>query len=175
MKYAITGHTQGIGKSLFDRLIPNCIGFSKSTGYDITLKENREIIISKSLDCDVFINNAYSGICQVDLLYELYGHWKNLDKIIVNIGSETTCGIKRHPHLYTAHKVALDKSSEQLSHLNNNCRVINIRFGWVGTQRVLENYKPSSYIEVDDAAKYIIEQTHWATKYRVTDCLIRPT
>jgi hypothetical protein len=138
------------------------------------MKQNRESIISDSVDCDVFINNAYSDINQVNLLYELYEVWKDSDKIIVNIGSETTCGIKNHPHIYTAHKIALDKASEQLSHLDNKCRVINIRFGWVGTQRVLDNYNPKSYIELDDATKYILEQVNWSLKYRVTDCLLRP-
>jgi NAD(P)-dependent dehydrogenase (short-subunit alcohol dehydrogenase family) len=174
MKYAITGHTAGIGLSLYRLLKPNCIGFSRTTGHNINMKQNRESIISDSVDCDVFINNAYSDINQVNLLYELYEIWKDSDKIIVNIGSETTCGIKNHPHIYTAHKIALDKASEQLSHLDNKCRVINIKFGWVGTPRVLAKFNPKSYIDVDDAAKYILEQIIWSTKYRVTECLVRP-
>lgn len=39
MKYAITGHTYGIGEGLYNRLMNNSIGFSKSTGYDITKKK----------------------------------------------------------------------------------------------------------------------------------------
>jgi short-subunit dehydrogenase len=174
MKYAITGHTQGIGLALSNLLTPNYIGFSRSNGYDITIKENRETIIQQSADCDVFINNAYADFNQVNLLYELYDNWKDSVKIIVNIGSETTCGIKNHSHIYTAHKISLDKASEQLSHLDNRCGVINIRFGWVGTSRVLTKFNPKSYIDVDDAAKYITEQINWAIKYRVTECLIRP-
>ena len=174
MRYAITGHTAGIGLALYNKVQPNCIGFAKSIGYDITVKEDRTKIIENSMDCDVFINNASSGIGQVYLLYELYEQWQHLDKIIVNISSDTTCGIKNYMHIYSAYKIALDKASEQLSHLNNKCKVINIRFGWVGTQRVLDNYKPKSYIELDDATKYIIEQVNWSLKYRVTDCLLRP-
>ena len=108
------------------------------------------------------------------MLYELYDSWKDSNKIIVNIGSETTCGIKKHPHVYTAHKVALDKASEQLSHLNSKCKVLNIRFGWVGTARILNNYNPASYIEVEDAVTYIIEQINWSSKYRITESLLRP-
>lgn len=37
MKYAVTGHTLGIGKAIYEELSPNCIGFSKSTGYDIII------------------------------------------------------------------------------------------------------------------------------------------
>ena len=174
MKYAISGHTAGIGAALFNTIQPNCIGFSNSTGYDITVKDARTKIIENSMNSDVFINNAFSGIAQVYLLYELYEQWKNLDKIIVNISSDTTCGIKNHMHIYSAYKMALDKASEQLSHLNNKCKVINIRFGWVGTQKILDNYKPKSYIELEDATKYILEQVNWSLKYRVTDCLLRP-
>ena len=58
MKIAITGHTQGIGKCAFKRLSPNIIGFSKSTGYDITKFNDRKRIIEESKDCDIFINNA---------------------------------------------------------------------------------------------------------------------
>jgi hypothetical protein len=42
---AITGHTKGIGKCVFDRLSPNIIGFSKSTGY-ITEEQAVDIILS---------------------------------------------------------------------------------------------------------------------------------
>jgi hypothetical protein len=174
MKYAITGHTQGIGLALANLLTPNYIGFSRSNGHDIMIKENRENIIQQSIDCEVFINNAYADFNQVTLLYELFEVWRGSKKIIVNIGSATTCGIKNFPHIYTAHKIALDKASEQLSHLDDPCRVINIKFGWVGTQRVLRDFNPESYIEVNDAAKYIIEHINWADKYRVTECLIRP-
>lgn len=174
MNYAITGHTEGIGLSLAKLVNPNYIGFSRSTGHDITVKEIRKSIILQSADCDVFVNNAYADFNQVNLLYELFDYWKGSNKIIVNIGSATTCGIKTFPHIYTAHKIALDKASEQLSHLNDPCKVINIKFGWVGTQRVLSNYKPESYIDVDDAAKYIIEQINWAIKYRVNECLMQP-
>ena len=174
IKYAVTGHTHGIGKQLFERVSPNVIGFSRSTGYNITEKECRKHIITLSQECDVFVNNAYDEFGQVLMLYELYDSWKDSNKIIVNIGSETTCGIKKHPHKYTAHKAALDKASEQLSHLNSNCKVINVRFGWVGTERILTNYSPASYIEVDDAVSYILEQIKWSSKYRVTESLLRP-
>jgi hypothetical protein len=35
MKTAMTGHTSGIGLSLFEKLSPNVKGFSRGTGYDI--------------------------------------------------------------------------------------------------------------------------------------------
>jgi NAD(P)-dependent dehydrogenase (short-subunit alcohol dehydrogenase family) len=174
MKYAITGHTRGIGHGLFKKLSPDAIGFSKSTGYNILIEESRNKIIQYSKDCDVFINNAYSEDGQLKLLYELFDSWKNEKKIIINIGSETTCGIKKHAHPYAAYKAALDKSSEQLSHLNLPCKVVNIKFGWVGTNRVITNYNPASYISIDDACDIIIDTISWSQKHRVTEILVRP-
>ena len=83
MKYAVTGHTQGLGKGIFDRLSPNCLGFSKSTGYDITNRSDRYKIIDEGKDCDVFINNATQDLGQTQLLIELFYTWKDLDKTII--------------------------------------------------------------------------------------------
>jgi NAD(P)-dependent dehydrogenase (short-subunit alcohol dehydrogenase family) len=166
MKYAITGHTDGLGRAISTKV--DHIGFSKSTGYDITNIEHRKNIIDQSINSDVFINNAYAEYAQTDLLYELYNEWKCLNKIIVNIGSNTTDGIKSYPHKYTAHKASLDKASEQLSNLKNNCRVILIKFGWIGTDRVIRDYQPTQYINTNDAAEMIINCVNISKKYNLT-------
>jgi NAD(P)-dependent dehydrogenase (short-subunit alcohol dehydrogenase family) len=174
MKYAITGHTRGIGQGLFKKLSPDAIGFSKSTGYNILIEESRNKIIQYSKDCDVFINNAYSEDGQLKLLYELFDFWENENKIIINIGSEASCGIRRFSHPYAAHKAALDKASEQLSHLNKPCRVVNIKFGWVGTRSILTRHNPQSYIKLDDACDIILDSIELSRKYRLTELLVRP-
>ena len=58
MKIAITGHSKGIGKACFDVLSKDheVIGFSRSNGFNIN--QPRKIFIA-SINCDVFINNAY--------------------------------------------------------------------------------------------------------------------
>ena len=85
MKYAVTGHTQGIGKGIFDRLSTNCLGFSKSTGYDITKKVDRLSIIKQIKDCDVFINNATDSMGQTLMLIDLFYEWKDLEKTIIKV------------------------------------------------------------------------------------------
>jgi short-subunit dehydrogenase len=85
MKYAITGHTRGIGKRAFERLTPNVIGFSKSTGYDITNFADRRRIIDESSNCDIFINNATEGFGQTLLFLELLEAWKDTDKTIIKL------------------------------------------------------------------------------------------
>jgi short-subunit dehydrogenase involved in D-alanine esterification of teichoic acids len=90
MKVAITGHTSGIGLSLYNKFIENnieIIGFSKSTGYDIGSKPSRQHILEQSKDFDVFINNAYHSTGQKDLLTEMLESWQNTNKSIINISS----------------------------------------------------------------------------------------
>ena len=60
MKIAITGHTSGIGKALYDIYSEEneVLGFSRSNAYDIKYDISIEKIVQGSLDCDVFINNA---------------------------------------------------------------------------------------------------------------------
>lgn len=136
MKIALTGHTSGIGKAIYNRYNPNVIGFSRANGYDISNADHRKQIRDISKDCDIFINNAYSDFAQVDMLYLMYEAWANTNKLIINISSNSGDGIKNKAHLYAVAKTALDKSSEQLSRLNNACKIVNLRPGYVDTPRV---------------------------------------
>jgi hypothetical protein len=92
MKIAITGHTRGIGKSLADKFKENgheVIGFSISTGFDIGDPIAIQEILDFSLDCDIFINNAYHPTGQTILLKEIINAWEGTDKIIINICSKS--------------------------------------------------------------------------------------
>ena len=60
MKVAITGHTKGIGRAIADLYYTDeVVGFSRSNGYDISVEESISRIITESLECDIFVNNAY--------------------------------------------------------------------------------------------------------------------
>jgi len=176
MKFAITGHTQGLGAAIVNQLSygHSIVGFSKSTGYDISNAADRKLIIEHSLDCHVFVNNAHAGYAQTELLYELWDTWKKQDKLIVNIGSNTTDSIKPFPHKYVAEKIALEKASEQLANLNMPCKVSLYKFGWIGTERVLKNYNPDNYILVNDAAEIIIQTLLITHNYKLTNITILP-
>jgi hypothetical protein len=175
MNIAITGHTNGLGKAIVN-LVGNdkVVGFSTSTGYDITDPLSRQCIIDKSIHCDVFINNAHDGYAQTQLLYELWDRWAELDKIIINIGSNTTDGIKRHPHEYSAQKASLEKANEQLANMNKPCKVTMFRFGYIGTERILSMVNPSSFINTNDAAQFIIDSVNMTRSYRLTSMTILP-
>ena len=161
MKIAITGHTQGIGKCAFERLSPNIIGFSKSTGYDITKFNDRKRIIEESKDCDIFINNANAGFGQTLLFLELFEEWRNTDKTIINVGSriaETPILPETYQHLikYQAEKLILKEMSKRVV---GTCKVKYRWFAYVGTESILKKYPhftEKDYITEDQAVDIIL-------------------
>ena len=161
MKYAITGHTQGIGLGLYNRLSPSAIGFSRSTGYDINNKEDRRRIIRESKDCDVFINSAGSNFAQTYLLIELFNAWKDTNKTIINIGSrvaEIKLPASRLELLeYQAQKLILKNMVNELQ--GYSCNVTYKWFAYVGTERILKKYPhftSADYISIDSAVDIIL-------------------
>ena len=58
MKIGITGHTKGIGKKISDYFLKNnheVIGFSRSSGYDISKESDRKRIIAQINFLDIFL------------------------------------------------------------------------------------------------------------------------
>ena len=76
MKIAITGHSRGIGKALYEELSTNheVEGFSRSNGYDITTQQT--LIARTVKKYDVFVNNAWQGYAQLELLTAMFNTWK---------------------------------------------------------------------------------------------------
>lgn len=73
MKIVITGHTRGLGKSIYEHFTNQgheVIGLSSSNGFRLpgAIKEVTEI----AQGCDIFFNNAYAGSAQITLLKELF-------------------------------------------------------------------------------------------------------
>jgi hypothetical protein len=163
-KIAITGHTKGIGARLYQHLSPNSIGFSKSTGYDITNPMDRARIVQESKDCDIFINNARSEFSQTSMLLDMYRIWYNdTSKTIINVGSivaeKKIVPSARHDLLdYQAQKYSLKQTSQQLSEISK-CKIIYKWFGYVGTEKILAkypNFTPDQYITEDQAVDIIL-------------------
>lgn len=132
MKVAITGHTKGIGKSIYDILSKNheVSGFSRSNGYDIS--KFYEVIVNNCLNYDVFINNAYCHNYQLLIFNKLLDAWKyNGDKTIINIGSRAMYTQFTEAYSpYALHKRQLHDAS--IKHVfsgkadERRCRVITI-------------------------------------------------
>ncbi len=164
MKYAVTGHTQGIGKAIYEKLSPNCLGFCSSTGYDINRKQDRIKIIDAARDCDIFINNATSALGQTLLLTDLFYEWKDTDKTIINVGSRVA---EYEEPLwqwnllsYQAEKLILKQMANMLVGAGK-CNIVYRWFGYVGTEKILKKYPhftyPENYISVDEAVNIILE------------------
>ena len=93
MKILTTGGNRGLGMALVKDLGAESI--SRETGFDIT--KDTDAIITKSLEYDVFINNAFDGPPQEPhanfgqslLLIKMFDAWKvnNKKGFIFNIGS----------------------------------------------------------------------------------------
>ena len=87
MKVAITGHTSGLGKGLYDHFLNQgheVFGLSRSNGFDIS--DNFKQVVDICSECDLFINNAYCGDSQSKLILSL----KNKVKKIIVCGSSVS-------------------------------------------------------------------------------------
>lgn len=146
MKIAITGHTRGIGAAIAGRFEKehDIVGFSKSTGYDLSDHKVIKQVVEEAQDCDIFVNNAYYGDAQTKLLYKMYEKWQHTPKLIINIGavsSDTHTNFTRVGYVkfwtdYTSYKKQLDFASLQLSDMRKNndmCKVTMLKGGFVKT------------------------------------------
>lgn len=144
-KIAITGHTKGIGNGIFSKFkhMYSVQGFSRSNGYDIANDEILKQIVNQTLDCEVFINNAYCYDQQTKLA-ELwsYAH-RNKDHVIINISSLAADPIFKIPEKipelssYAKEKLNLNEKTFEICDQAYKCKAISILLGIVETD--LEN------------------------------------
>ena len=142
MKYYITGKRRGLGKAL-------------SETYDTV--ETME-------ECDVFINCKHDGFKQVELLYQA----AELNKRIINIGSNSPDETKRVKHIYAVEKLALDKANHQLFYQGVNTTIV--RFGYFDSPRV-------AHIDANKMSiNYCVEIIDWVLKqpHRVKEITVCP-
>lgn len=177
-KIAITGHTSGIGKGLFDHFTNlgcEVNGFSLDTGFDISLHNHVEQIIELTSTSDLFFNNAYSGYAQVELMKAWQNsHWDKEHFIIStsSMAAEPLADIPANfPWLtpYSEEKYAINKASWEINHTGSKCKSIVIMPGVCQTnfynpydtvdQNGLELYnrimKTNSIITVNDLVKTV--------------------
>jgi hypothetical protein len=146
MKIAITGHTSGLGRYIFENL--NCDGFSRSNGYDIS--KNFYDVTKTIKDYDVFINNANVENFQYLLCKEVWEHWKlNPDKKIINIGSRAKTFIKSE---YGLNKKILSDFTTY-ANFNGKCKVSCLEPGYIDENNL-------SYKDVFEVLKFIIEKNY---------------
>jgi len=132
-KFYITGTRRGLGESL-------------SKKYNT---------VDNLQDCDVFINCKHDGFEQVNLLYQA----AELNKRIINIGSNSPDETKRVKHIYAVEKSALDKANHQLFYQGINTTIV--RFGYFDSPRVAHIDKKKMSIEYCvSIIDWILNQPH---------------
>ena len=120
MRILTTGGNRGLGLDLVKNLGAESI--SRASGYDIT--KDLDKIIQKSLDYDVFVNNAFDGppqeshanFAQTVLLLKMFDAWKQQNKggFIFNIGSIASDDVVAPEPMWETYRVS-KKSLESAS------------------------------------------------------------
>ena len=166
----VTGHTDGIGEALHKKF--GGLGFSRSNGYDLREKKDREKMYAQLDMCSVFINNAFPYgddntkadymWTQTQILYDVYEKI-NKESLIINIGSNTVDENQRRIWPYQSAKAGLHKACKQLQYIKGGPKVCSIRLGFCETKKILKKYKPSSYVTLDkiyECINYIIKSSN---------------
>lgn len=158
MRIAITGHSKGIGKALFNKLSEQheVDGFSRSNGFDIT---DPNLIIRAVKKHDVFVNNAHQDIAQVTILNMLWEKWKyDETKTIVNMVSMSKYpGLSGNETGYSAHKAALFHQAFLLMFADRErkCRMINVNPGYVETDMTAHVQGKTNMLSPEECAEPI--------------------
>lgn len=94
MKIVITGSTSPMGKAVYEHYSKDheCLGVSRSTGYDLTKTEDQDRLVSEALARDIFLNIAHVDAVQSTLLMKLKQRWSPEAplKKVITIGSLAT-------------------------------------------------------------------------------------
>lgn len=154
MKVAVTGHTSGIGKGIFEYfqgLGYECLGFSRSNGYNI---KNHQAIVKQSDGVDIFVNNAYNNFdnAQLILLKSIYETYPNT--YIINISSRITEYESSNPYiqLYSHTKQLQDEFCKGKQNISN------LKIGMVDTPRMINYNSPKMQVsDVVDMVKFVLD------------------
>jgi hypothetical protein len=164
MKVAITGHTSGIGKAVYEHFQSKgweVVGMSRTNGYHII--DDQEKIIEQAADCDLFINNANDRDGQLSLLKALY---KKVPKIIT-MGSISTEFPEIFPKAHLQLKNQLHEFSKNVSLLDrdNVAKTLLIMISFaertynLPSERIDSDYT-ISYKEITNVIDFWLENTN---------------
>lgn len=158
---AITGHSKGLGKVLFDKYVKQgqqVEGFSRSNQYDLQVPYVRSEVVKKIQTFDVVINNA-PGIFQRDLFTEILS--TRFAGVIVNVSSLASRFGPSHSGLYASDKAALDSLTYSHQHFGPRWpAALLVRPSYFTGERSAN--KPGPHIDVHHVADQIIHAVELA-------------
>ncbi len=162
-RIAVTGHTSGIGKEIFEYCQFNgwdVRGYSRSNGYNIAENSGNEIINALlRWDADIVFNNAWYPLVQNKILKILHTQWKERDdKCIISTGSASAYQPfdKENTSQYETDKQNLRNyaiTAGMLWPWDNKCRVHNVSLGWTKSKLAGND---NSFINTYEAALILI-------------------
>ena len=138
MRIVITGTTSGLGKALRDRFGSHDVIALDRPDYDLDVNLDAYV----RTDFDAYINNAYSGFKQTELLYKLFEANKDRDCKIINIGSVCADRVYDKVYPYAIHKKSLADACLQLQQIDSQCRITHLRLGRMDTPMVSHRTGP---------------------------------
>jgi hypothetical protein len=152
MKIAITGHTSGLGLSIYNHFNQKpefaVRGISRATGFDLTTDADEVIQLIKSNNFDYFFNNAYVDGVQSKLLRELSEH-----TCVISSGSMAADAAQVKHEPYYVNKFDLECTHRSIKR-NNKLPMLLLKMGY------LENYvgrEPISYATIVSAIDFWIQ------------------
>tara|TARA_R110002126_G_scaffold71853_1_gene179802 strand:+ start:2030 stop:2659 length:630 start_codon:yes stop_codon:yes gene_type:complete len=165
MKIAITGHSRGIGKAVYEKLQERegyeFRGYSRSNGYDIGVNYQKVIDEIIEWDADVVFNNAWSwqNNAQNLIVKQLHEAWADVEKVIISTGSSSGYYGHNPSESYASNKIELMNYHVKASldwPTRNKTRCQSISFGYVQTSILEDTEDAKNYIPVKDAAELMI-------------------
>jgi NADP-dependent 3-hydroxy acid dehydrogenase YdfG len=167
MIVAVTGHTKGIGYAVAQALSSDhqLLGYSRSTGFDISVAADRDRILQQIVEADVFVNNAWHETGQCSMFELVYNAWRSdCTKTIVNINSKVKYNGYVNDSYIISKKQLYALSLQCIRDNSRQCRIINVNPGFVDTGLISDTNKQKlsgKMMQVDDLAhmiKWCLEQ-----------------
>jgi hypothetical protein len=136
-KIIITGHTRGLGKSIYDKFkeisCREIVGMSRSNGYDID--KNFDKIVAEASGCELFINNAYRDQQQLKLVDAL----KDKVDMMVVMGSVSRFYSELIPTQYVHDKQELAEACRLISLNPKGIPLLHLDLGFIEGTTVESN------------------------------------
>jgi len=151
MKCIVTGHTSGVGKAIYNHFLSKnwqVLGMSRTNGYNIVSDQDR--IVAESEGCDIFVNCAYAGNAQLELLDKLHN---KVDNIIV-VGSVAADWSKIWRG-YGEDKHRLQERCKELALGESSTKIFYLKLAFCENARWPEYYDKSYKATFEEITKII--------------------
>jgi len=141
-KIVITGHTSGVGKTIYDALCADScreiVGLSRSNGYDIDTDFDK--VVEAATGAEIFINNAYRDKQQLKLVEAL----KDKVGMMVVMGSVGRFYPEIIPTQYVHDKQELAEACRLISMDPNGIPILHLDLSFIeGTE--INNNDPTAF------------------------------